>query len=936
MVDYKDTLNLPNTAFSMKANLAVREPERLARWESEGVYQMIRNSRKGAPSFILHDGPPYANGDIHIGHCVNKILKDMIIKSKTLSGFDAPYVPGWDCHGLPIEINVEKKFGRVGQKLNASEFRQACRDYALTQVDKQRVDFIRLGIFGDWHQPYLTMAPDYEANIVRALAKMIDKGHLQKGFKPVHWCTDCGSSLAEAEVEYQDKVSTAVHVAFPVTDMPALLKKVPALAAHDLTSVDFVIWTTTPWTLPSNEAVCLNPALQYDFIRYDGNRCIVIAHDLLEPCLAAYGITDVDVITTVLGSELEFCTVAHPWFDRSVPVILGDHVTTDAGTGAVHTAPGHGEDDYLVGMKYQLPVDHRVDSHGCFVGDTPIIAGQHISKSNEAIIEHLKAQGRLLHDSKITHSYPHCWRHKTPIIFRATPQWFLSMDQAGLRTQALAAIKTVKWVPDWGQARIQKMVETRPDWCISRQRTWTMPITSYIHRDSGDLHPDTQRIMATVAKAIEAQGMEAWYNMDDRALIGDDVDQYIKIKDGLDVWFDSGVSHAAVLDARADLHAPADIYLEGSDQHRGWFQSSLLTRVAMNGVAPYKQVLTHGYTVDQHGRKMSKSLGNVVPPEKVIKRLGVDILRLWVSASDYRNDMTVSDEMFDRMSDAYRRIRNTSRFLLANMNGFDPKKDKIALKDMVAMDRYIVRRAKALQVELMDHYNQYQFHLIYQKLHNFMTTELGSFYLDIIKDRQYTAKAGTKAHQSAQTAMYHLVQALVRWLAPIMPFTAEEIWEHIPAQTGSLFTATWYEGFNEDANDSVMNDEYWALMQTVRDEVNKALEAARKLELIGSGLDAKVTLYAKAPLFDALSALDDELRFLLITSAAEVKPFTTEAGLSATALPELFVNIDVNANTKCVRCWQRREDVGVDAAHPELCGRCVVNVAGAGELRFYA
>ncbi|MFI4957270.1 MAG: isoleucine--tRNA ligase [Gammaproteobacteria bacterium] len=936
-MDYKQTLNLPETGFAMKANLSQREPERLKGWQENKLYEAIRQARAGAPKYILHDGPPYANGAIHLGHATNKILKDFILKAKTLSGFDCPYIPGWDCHGLPIEINVEKKVGRVGDKINATEFRKACRDYAMTQVEAQRKEFIRLGVLGDWGHPYLTMDHEFEANVVRSLAKIIANGHLVQGFKPVHWCLDCKSALAEAEVEYQDKTSSSVHVTFPVVDHLALNSKVPRLAQTRFTAVSLVIWTTTPWTLPSNKAVCLHPDIEYAFVavnRGNGPECLVLASTRVEACMATYGITEFEVIAMVPGSQLENIALQHPWIETSVPVILGDHVTTETGTGCVHTAPDHGEDDYRVAMAYHLTMDHRVDARGLFTGNTPVVAGMHVFKSNDTIIQTLAEHGRLLAQDKVQHSYPHCWRHRTPIIFRATPQWFISMEQEGLRRNALKAIRNVKFVPEWGEARITKMVENAPDWCVSRQRTWTMPITSYMHRDTGELHPNTQEIMEKVALEIEKHGMEAWYNYPDADLIGDDVSSYHKIPDGLDVWFDSGVTHACVLDVRKELHSPADLYLEGSDQHRGWFNSSLMTRVAMFNEAPYKQVLTHGFLLDGTGRKMSKSLGNDVAPDKVISQFGADILRLWVAGSDYRNDMTYSDEIVNRTVDAYRRIRNTSRFLLANLNGFDPQRDLLPASKCTALDRYMIRRAIALQDELRAHYDAFEFHQVYQKLHHACSIDLGSFYLDIIKDRQYTAKSDGAARRSAQTALYHWVQALTRWMAPVLSFTADEIWEQIPGYNGeSLFTQTWYDQFPTDVTDAVFTDEYWKAIMAVRDEVNKHLEALRKAGDIGSGLDTHVVLHAKDKTLEQLQALKTELRFVLITSDASVVPMSRE---SNTALPDLAVEINVTNAVKCVRCWQRREDVGSVEAHPELCSRCVENVDGAGEVRFYA
>jgi isoleucyl-tRNA synthetase len=670
MSDYKDTLNLPVTAFPMKASLAQREPQRLKQWQDMDLYAKIRAACAGRPKFILHDGPPYANGDLHVGHALGKILKDMIVKSKTLDGFDAPYVPGWDCHGLPIELNVEKKVGKPGGKVTPTEFRQKCRDYARGQIEGQRADFMRMGVIGDWSNPYLTMDFKFEADIVRALSRIVENGHLHKGFKPVHWCMDCGSALAEAEVEYQDKRSPAIDVAFVAVD-PAAFNA--ACGSHYDGEIAVPIWTTTPWTLPANMAVSLHPQLDYVLLAGEG-RALLVAEPLAQSCVARYGLQTLDILGRCKGAALENLLLQHCFLDRQVPVILGDHVTTDAGTGAVHTAPAHGQEDFIVGQKYNLEVYNPVGGNGVFLPDTELFAGQHVLKANAQIIALLQQRGVLLHHEEIEHSYPHCWRHKTPIIFRATPQWFVSMHQQGLLDQALLAVEGVRWVPDWGKARIEGMLAKRPDWCISRQRTWGVPIALFIHRESGALHPRTSQLMEQVARRMESSGVDAWFDLDAAELLGEEASDYEKVTDTLDVWFDSGVTHACVLQERPELQFPADLYLEGSDQHRGWFQSSLLSSIAIHGIAPYKQVLTHGFTVDGDGRKMSKSLGNIVPARKALDDLGADVLRLWVSATDYRGEVTVSDEIFNRTGDAYRRIRNTARFLLSNLNGFDPAK----------------------------------------------------------------------------------------------------------------------------------------------------------------------------------------------------------------------------------------------------------------------
>ncbi len=944
MTDYKHTLNLPQTDFPMKGNLAQREPEMLKQWQASGLYQKLRAARAGAPKFVLHDGPPYANGEIHIGHAVNKVLKDIIVKARTLSGFDAPYVPGWDCHGLPIELQVEKKVGKAGVKVDAKTFRQACRDYAAAQVDKQREDFIRLGVLGDWQRPYLTMDFKFEADTLRALGRIIDNGHLHKGSKPVHWCSDCGSALAEAEVEYEDKTSPAIDVRFAVPEEQALFtrcKYVPEHAGHGPLSI--VIWTTTPWTLPANQAVAVHPELEYVVVQAEHER-LVLAEALMKPAMDRYGIEDYRVIATCLGADLEGLQLQHPFYAREVPLILGEHVTTESGTGCVHTAPGHGQEDYVVGLRYGLQVDNPVGGDGVFLPGTELFAGEHVFKANDHVIEVLKTKGALLHHQALRHSYPHCWRHKTPIIFRATPQWFISMEQKGLRKQALAAIGKVAWMPGWGQARIEGMVRNRPDWCISRQRTWGVPIALFVHQETGKLHPRTGELIEEVAQRVERGGIDAWFDLNPAELLGDEAAQYHKVSDTLDVWFDSGVTHAAVLESRAELGGvPADLYLEGSDQHRGWFQSSLLTAVGMRGAAPYRGVLTHGFTVDAQGRKMSKSVGNVVAPQKVVNNLGADILRLWVAATDYRGEMTVSDEILKRTADAYRRLRNTARFLLANLHGFDPARHAVPAEEMLELDRWAVEHARRLQAQVIAAYESYEFHQIYQRVHNFCVVEMGGFYLDIIKDRQYTTQADSVARCSAQTAMYHIIEAMTRWLAPIMSFTADEIWRHIPGERGeSVLLESWYPvpAMYPEAEAAQASLQYWEQLIGVREIVGKELERLRVAGGIGSALDAEVDLYCGRELHDQLARLGEELRFVLITSAARVHAttvvpdeaahFTLESG------DEFWVTVAPSSHAKCVRCWHHRADVGSHAAHPELCGRCVDNVDGAGEQRRYA
>ncbi|MEF1200280.1 isoleucine--tRNA ligase [Vibrio owensii] len=942
MSEYKDTLNLPETGFPMRGNLANREPEMLKRWYKEDLYGEIRKAKKGKKSFVLHDGPPYANGDIHIGHALNKILKDIIIKSKTLSGFDAPYIPGWDCHGLPIELMVEKKVGKPGQKVTAAEFREKCREYAAGQVEGQKESFKRLGIMGEWDKPYRTMDFATEANIIRALGKIASKGHLLKGFKPVHWCTDCGSALAEAEVEYKDKVSPSIDVRFKAADEAALLSKFELTEGHEgHGDVSIVIWTTTPWTLPANRAVCLRDDLEYVLIQTEGDNAerIIVAAELAKDVMDRAGIEHFHNLGFAKGADLELSQFQHPFYDFTVPAILGDHVTTDSGTGVVHTAPGHGQEDFAVGNKYNLEVANPVGSNGVYLPDTELFAGQHVFKANDAVVEVLKEKGALLHHHAYEHSYPHCWRHKTPIIFRATPQWFVSMDQAGLRAKALESIKNVEWMPEWGQSRIEGMIEGRPEWCISRQRTWGVPIALFVHKETAELHPNTLELIEKVAKLVEEKGIQAWWDVDAAELLGADAEQYEKVLDTLDVWFDSGVTHFSVVDAREEYNGnSADLYLEGSDQHRGWFQSSLISSIAMKDEAPYKQVLTHGFVVDGHGRKMSKSIGNVVAPKDVTNKLGADILRLWVASTDYTGEVAVSDEILKRSADAYRRIRNTARFFLANLSGFNPETDIVPVEEMVALDRWAVGRALAAQEEIVKAYEEYNTHGVTQRLMQFCSIEMGSFYLDVIKDRQYTAKRGGNAQRSCQTALYYIVEALVRWMAPIMSFTADEIWNEMPGERDKfVFTGEWFDGLFGLAEGEELNNEFWTEIQAVRGAVNKLLEDARKEKTIGGALQAEVTLFADDALAAKINKLEDELRFVLLTSAAKVKPLGEKTDAAqATDIEGLFVEVAAAEGEKCDRCWHHTPDVGTIEGHEKICGRCVSNVDGEGEVRKFA
>ncbi len=987
MADYKDTLNLPDTPFPMRGDLAKREPGWLKGWQEKQLYRKIRAAAEGRPKFILHDGPPYANGDIHIGHAVNKVLKDVIVKSKTLAGFDAPYVPGWDCHGLPIELQVEKQHGKA---IPAAQFRELCRDYAKTQIERQKADFIRLGVLGEWDNPYLTMDFRFEADIMRTLGSIHANGYLYQGQKPVHWCVDCGSALAEAEVEYEDKTSPAIDVAFEVKNVAALaqalgMKQPVTLSPSSLPEgerddvslrescfggpVYAVIWTTTPWTLPANQAVSVHPDFTYDLIRTPKG-ILILAHDLAQSCLARYGFDAVEVVGQVQGFALEHLQLQHPFYDRIVPVICGDHVTLDAGTGLVHTAPAHGLEDYAVGLKYNLPVECPVGDDGKFFAGVPLVGGQSIWAANKTVVEIMAASGALLHEEKLKHSYPHCWRHKTPIIFRATHQWFIGMEKSpltplfqrgggeggadsamgceegsplckrgaeggfSLREAALNAVADTEFFPSWGRARLEAMIRNRPDWCVSRQRNWGVPMPLFVHRETGALHPRTADLLEQVALRVEQQGIEAWFSLDAAELLGEDAATYKKVSDTLDVWFDSGSTHACVLKRRDYLAHPADLYLEGSDQHRGWFQSSLLTGCAVDGHAPYKALLTHGFVVDGNGHKMSKSKGNVIAPQKVVDSLGADILRLWVASTDYSGELTISDEILKRVTESYRRIRNTLRFLLANIADFDPAAHALPVEQWIEIDRYALAMARDFEAECKAHYEKYEFHFVVQKLQAFCSEDLGGFYLDILKDRLYTAGADSAARRSAQNALYHLTQGLVRLMAPVLSFTAEEVWQALAGNAeDSVFLHTWDGVLPTQPEEDVIKQR-WVQLRRVRADVQKQLEEVRAAGRIGSSLAAELDLYAIGEIFDLLDSFGDDLRFVFITSQARLH----QGHHAEAAAGEAGVGIRVSPSEreKCERCWHYRDDVGAHADHPTLCGRCASNLYGEGEARRHA
>ncbi|KQN75533.1 isoleucine--tRNA ligase [Duganella sp. Leaf61] len=943
----KYPVNMTETPFPMRGDMAKREPTWVQQWQDKKIYERVRKAAAGRPKFILHDGPPYANGDIHLGHAVNKILKDMVIKSRSLAGFDAPYVPGWDCHGMPIEIQIEKLYGK---NLPTAEVLTKARAYALEQVDRQRKDFIRLGVLGEWQNPYLTMNYSNEADELRALGKLLEKGYVYRGLKPVNWCFDCQSALAEAEVEYQEKRDPAIDVGFKFAQFDALA------AAFNLPQLPtengfIVIWTTTPWTIPSNQALNVNPEVTYALVQAerDGQPLLLIlAQDLVESSLARFKLEGTTIATT-LGAALENISFRHPlhaadpFYDRLSPVYLADYVTTESGTGVVHSAPAYGLDDFISCRKHGLKDEQiltPVMGDGKFASTLPLFGGLTIWEASKPICDALRDAGALFELKMFAHSYMHCWRHKTPIIYRATSQWFAGMDVtpadggATLRETALAGIEQTEFFPDWGQARLHGMIANRPDWTLSRQRQWGVPMAFIVHKETGALHPRTAELLEQVAQRIEQGGIDAWLALDLKDLLGDEAASYEKNKDTLDVWFDSGVTHQTVLRGshKEQLAFPADLYLEGSDQHRGWFHSSLLTASMLDGKPPYKALLTHGFTVDGEGKKMSKSLGNTLAPQKISDTLGADILRLWIASTDYTGELSISDEILKRVTEAYRRIRNTLRFLLANTSDFNQAQHAVPLEQMLEIDRYAIANMAALQEEIAQHYARYEFQPVYSKLQNYCSEDLGGFYLDILKDRLYTSAVDSPARRSAQTALWHITQSLLRVMAPALSFTAEEAWaifageEAYAASDETIFTQTWWQ-LPQQADAGALLAKYTAL-RTVRADVTKQLEDLRTSGAIGSSLQAELSIKAAGDKYKLLASLDDDLKFVFITSAAQVAEVSTEA--------EEVVAVAASTAEKCERCWHYRADVGAHADHPTLCGRCYSNLFGAGEQRKFA
>ena len=923
-MNYKDTLNLPKTAFPMKANLVKKEPEMLEKWEDIELYKLIRQSSKGRKRFHLHDGPPYANGNIHMGTAFNKVLKDIIIKSRQMAGFDSPYVPGWDCHGLPIEHRVDGELGAKKMEMSKAEIRGFCRRYAEKYIDIQRNEFKRLGVLGEWENPYLTMNYPYEATIVREFGKFALNGSLMRSKKPIYWCISCKTALAEAEVEYDEHSSPSIFVKFPmISDLDQLA---PVLKEKQ---VSMIIWTTTPWTIPANLAIALHPGLKYAAVETGNNEVMILAEGLLDICMDTFSIESYEVLKLFKAADLENLEARHPLYDRPSKIVLAPYVTLEAGTGCVHTAPGHGREDYETGLKYHLETYSPVDDSGCFTPDVGYFAGMEVFAANEAVKDKLSEVGALLKEEEITHEYPHCWRCKKPVIFRSTKQWFISMEKNDLRKNALDAIRKVSWIPSWGEDRIFKMIANRPDWCVSRQRTWGVPITVFFC-DECDEPVITQEIIDHVSNMVEQSGADIWFTKSEKELVPPGTrcpncgaDRFRKETDILDVWFDSGVSYAAVMENREYLDSPADLYLEGSDQHRGWFHSSLLCSVGTRKEAPYKGVLTHGFVVDGAGKAMHKSSGNVIAPEELIKSYGAEILRLWVAGEDYRDNIRLSKEILQRLTEAYRRIRNTCRYLLGNLNDFDWETDQVPYTEMEELDRWALNRLQELSGRVLKAYEDFNFHLVYHNLHNFCVLDLSSFYLDIIKDRLYTSPKESAARRSAQSAMHEILETLVRLMAPVLSFTADEIWQYMTGKERALSVhADLFLPLNEEYRDTELA-ERWEEIIDVRKEVTKVLELARKEKRIGHSLDASVELGLSHELSVKLTSYMDQLRSIFIVSSVDLVEINqVDGGYESETVPGLKVKVSPSSDPKCERCWIHDPSVGDDKNHPNTCKRC--------------
>ncbi|AKC59702.1 isoleucine--tRNA ligase [Blochmannia endosymbiont of Polyrhachis (Hedomyrma) turneri] len=944
MIDYKKTLNLPVTKFSMRGNLLNCEPMILENWYNHNLYKILRIVKHGKNMFFLHDGPPYANGKIHLGHAVNKVLKDIVVKSRNFMGYDVPYIPGWDCHGLPIELKVEESIISnkcdCDNEISDRDFRFMCRQYAYTQIDQQKKDFIRLGVLGDWDGSYSTMDFVTEANIIRCLGEVIDQGYLYRGIKPVHWCINCCSVLAEAEVEYKNHISPSVYVEFIAFDSYGLSIKFGCV--NFKYSISFIVWTTTPWTLPGNRALAVHPEYDYCLVKIH-NKCYIVAVILLDDVIRRLGYLNYKLFGVIKGKHLEWSLFKHPFMSFDVPVVLADYVLSTVGTGVVHIAPGHGIEDYNVAQQYHLEIFNLIDSYGHYKCNIlSCLDNLKVFDSNHVIISLLRTCGALLYFEEWEHSYPHCWRHKTPIIFRATFQWFISLDHCDLRRKCLSAIDDMCWIPNNGKSSMKSMVLNRPDWCISRQRRWGVPITVFLHKQDGTLHPRTVELIEIVARMVEKFGVQAWWDLNPEDIIGSDVNEYNRVYDVLDVWFDSGSTYfSAIAYVRDEFkNSIPDIYLEGSDQYRGWFMSALLLSLIIKEQSPCKLIVSHGFSVDFQGKKMSKSVGNVINPQEIVNKFGADVLRLWIASNDYTTEMVFSDENIQSSTITYRRIRNTVRFILGNLSDFDPNQDIVDPEDMVVLDRWIVSRALSVQLDIISDYENYNFHNIVKRIMCFCSVELGSFYLDVIKDRQYVVKKNSIARKSSQSALYHIIEAMVRWIAPIISFTAAEIWSYIPGERSlHVFVEEWYDGlFSMDASE-IMNENYWNLFLQIRGEVNKVLEKAREDGYIGSSLEAGIILYAQSKLSALLNQLGHELHFGFLTSSARVVDFydlnEKKSVYRQNVMEGLSIGLEKAVGSKCQRCWHYTLDVGIVGSYPDICSRCLENIFGKGEARMF-